>query len=450
MPVDSSRRTAFLNAAFTIVAFMGFAIVLFSFGLDFIFPNTSPGLNIPQLLLAAFGLAISVAFIGLRRTTVRIKIYNLVRRNIVPVLLIISITLLVLEFVLFGLGFGTYYPAEVPQKWLEPVPWWNCDETGCRYVYDELTNACNAGEFSGRRCIVNRQGYKDTEDFAAIDDVDERPRILIMGDSFTAGFTADVGKSYVEIIEANLPESVVWNTGISSMGTNHALASFETYAPLLRPQVAVLGFVMNDFDDNIAPIDSYVIVRNLETNVLIMIKRYRVDVWGNVIELDLQSDLYYRGRHVDPPASEFKRIVGTTRLGSLALRMIDAMAGVIFADFRFERKVGITREYLRELHDSSAEHGTALLVLLIPSIEDVETVSGRYLTAVKLMQELGVPFINPIDQLGVDDYKPKPDEHWNNSGHQKIGALLSACMETYYANGNFAECELVETPRQKT
>ena len=56
----------------------------------------------------------------------------------------------------------------------------------------------------------------------------------VLGDSFTAGYNAEIGKSYVETIEANLPDSIVWNTAIGGTGTNHALASFESLAPLLK------------------------------------------------------------------------------------------------------------------------------------------------------------------------------------------------------------------------
>ena len=267
----------------------------------------------------------------------------------------------------------------------------------------------------------------------------------MLGDSFTAGYSAEVGKSYVETIEANFPDGKIWNTAIGGTGTNQAWASFQAHAASLRPQVTLLGFVMNDYNDNVTPIDSYLEVRNLETNGLLMMRQYRVDVWGNVIKLDHQSDLYYRGLDVDPPVNEIKRLTGLTRLGSLVLRLVDALGAVITEDARFNRKVLITRDFLSKLRDASAERGSALLVLLIPSIEDVQSISGRYLTAVELMRELEIPFIDPINILGSDDYTPEPDEHWNNAGHQKIGALLSNCLETFFASGDFAECEYVET-----
>ncbi len=446
MKSNSAARLAVTNAAFTLLAGMGILIAIFGIGLDFLFPYTSPGFNLPQLLLVVAGLTLSLVALALRREARRRRVFKWIGGHWVSVLLITFVTLIVLEIVLVALGLGTYYPTEIPQKWIEPVPWWRCDEAGCRYVYDELIEACDSGVFSGRRCLVNRQGCQDAGDFVALDESDNSKRILVLGDSFTAGYSAEIGKSYVETIEANLPDSIVWNTAIGGTGTNHALASFESLAPLLKPQVSILGFVMNDFDDNVTPIDIYFMGVNVKTDRLLMIMQYKVDLWGNVIKLDLESDLYYRKRDVDPPANEIERLIGTTRLGTLALRMLDALGALFFDDARWERIVDITRSYLEELRDAAADQSSVLLVVLVPRAENVDDVSVRYQTAIELMRELGIPFLDPINELDSNDYVPDPDNHWNNAGHQKIGALLSACMETFYANGNFAECDLVETP----
>ena len=62
------------------------------------------------------------------------------------------------------------------------------------------------------------------------------------------------------------------------------------------------------------------------------------------------------------------------------------------------------------------------------------------------MRELGIPFLDPINVLGPDDYAPLPEFHWNNAGHQKIGKLLSACLETFFVSNDLSDCMQVETP----
>lgn len=446
MANDSPRLSTCVNVAALLLVGLGLLVVAIGFGFDHLFLGSSAGFNIAQFLLVVCGLILSLASLAMRGRKLRRRVFLMIRKELLKVSFIILITLVMLEFLLLALGIGTYYPTEIPEKWLEPVPWYTCDNSGCHYVYDKLPDLCNEGNYAIRGCIVNRQGRLDTEDFVAIDDGDARMRILMLGDSFTVGHSADMGKSYVEIVETNFPDSLVWNTAISATGTNHALASFETYAAMLKPHISVLGFVMNDFDDNATPIDSYLVAKNIETNALLRLRQYRIDLWGNVIKLDHQSDLYYRKRDVDPPANEFERLVGMTRLGTLVLRMLDTLGAVFFDDARFNRKVEITREYLQKLRDRAADHRSALLVVLVPKAENVDSDSERYRVAIQLMRELEIAYIDPIDALGAEDYAPAPDNHWNNAGHQKVGAMVSACLEVYFAGGDLSDCEHVGSP----
>ena len=101
--------------------------------------------------------------------------------------LIAGATLLVLEFVLTAAGQPTWFPHDAPETFLEPVPWWTCDEAGCHYVYEEMLTACENGRVRDLRCIVNSQGFHDSQDFVASDDFAERLRVLVLGDSFTFG-----------------------------------------------------------------------------------------------------------------------------------------------------------------------------------------------------------------------------------------------------------------------
>ena len=80
----------------------------------------------------------------------------------------------------------------------------------------------------GRPCIVNRQGFADNDDFVVGDDFGSRMRMMMMGDSFTQGYSADIGNSYVEYIEAIFPEFIVWNTAISGNGTNRAATDISS------------------------------------------------------------------------------------------------------------------------------------------------------------------------------------------------------------------------------
>lgn len=106
-------------------------------------------------------------------------------------------------------------------------------------------------------------GFLGPHDFEPLSDAELQglERILVLGDSFTYGLSADLGKSYVETIQANRADAMIWNTGMSGTGAVQALSLYTRFAPMLRPQLTILGFVTNDFSGNLLALkhDSFMI-----------------------------------------------------------------------------------------------------------------------------------------------------------------------------------------------
>ena len=443
-------KSAALNIVFTLLAGLGLLTALAGLGMDVLF-GTHPGLNLPQLLLIAGGLLGSLTGFYLRRGDARRRVWASIREHRRALLVTTALTMIALELVLAAAGIDTYFPShDIPEAPLEEAPWWICDELGCRFDQEAMAAACENGEMPGRFCIVNRQGFHDAQDFVAGADFDERTRILILGDSYTFGSSADIGKSYVETIEANLPRAIVWNTGIPGAGTQQALLSFQTYAPLLQPQMAILGFYMNDFEDNIMPIDRWIVVDNG------YMQQYRLDDQGNIMKLGLQA-AYYHAFGVTPPANEIQRIIGAARLGSLALKTVDIVRwgrrAVSPPEWLLSGARGeggafdATRGYLRDLRDAAAAQNTTLLTLLIPMWDDLADAGQRWQAAAQLMRELEMPYLDPRLLLDAElDYDRAANTHWNSAGHQKVGRLLSACIKAFQIHGDWSSCERAVMP----
>lgn len=78
---------------------------------------------------------------------------------------------------------------------------------------------------------------------------DNRPVIVAFGDSLTAGFGADTGKSYPDFLQQDLDRRGyryrVVNAGISGETTTDALERLQTVTAL-RPAVAIVEFGGND------------------------------------------------------------------------------------------------------------------------------------------------------------------------------------------------------------
>lgn len=102
--------------------------------------------------------------------------------------------------------------------------------------------------------ITNAQGFRDVEDYSY-----EKPdgvlRVLSLGDSQTQGFEVRQDQTFSEISERFLKEhgfkAQVFNTGISGFGMAEQLAFLENEGIKYKPDVVLVGFYANDFEDNI-------------------------------------------------------------------------------------------------------------------------------------------------------------------------------------------------------
>ena len=423
---------------------IGICVAASGFAFDLL-PSARPGLNSVQLLVILTGFSIALLAFALPLLQRR-KAWRSLRSTLARALIVAVLTLLALELVLVGIGYQTYFPQDVPAEFLRPAPWWTCEDPACHYVQDEMATACEIGSMSGRYCIVNAQGFHDSQDFVYRPALENQTRILALGDSFTFGEAADIGKSYVETLEAGRSRRVVWNTGIFGVGTNQALAAFEMFAPVLKPHLTIYGFYVNDFFDNLFPVDGYFLGID-ENGDVVTLQKYHLDPWGNVTKLETQSLLYYRWRGVEAPANEFERLLGSTRLGSVFISAIDQLGKQlgIAQITHFGRQVDLTRGYLRALRDASAARDSELLIMLIPKRTDLREPGAEFRQAVNLFEELGISYIMPIEILdAASDYAP--DWHWNNAGHQKVGVLLSDCVDRFVSRGNLNDCRHVVLP----
>ena len=434
-----------LNRVLILVMILGVLLAFIGIGIDYLLPGTSPGMNLPQLLIIAFGLTISVGAAIVRQALLCGRQPRIFKTGLGIGLLITIGTLVLLEFVLSVFGLPTYFPAEVPSLDVKPAYWRTCDDLGCHYTDVADHPDCTADIVTNRMCIANTQGFHDSDEFVAQTDVAEGFRILMLGDSFAFGLSAGIGKSYVDTVEAALPDAIVWNVAVSGSGTNQDVVAFDQVGPLLQPQLSILGFFMNDFRDNLYPPDRLILLEDADGNAY-LVERFRYDRWGNPVELPLDLVYAYLAEGYLPPTSELERMIGLTRLGTLVLRTLDLVTDLP-NDRSPEAQTRVTRKYLAQLRDTVHELDSTLLVFLIPRREHIGAPGEQYLVAIELMEELEIPYLNPIHLFDPhEDYAPEPDIHWNNAGHQKAGDYLVECIAVFIASGDLADCDNVVIP----
>jgi hypothetical protein len=104
------------------------------------------------------------------------------------------------------------------------------------------------------RFVTNRQGFRSTKDYA----YDKPPgtlRIVSLGDSHTLGYEVRQELTFSAVLERNLAHrgihAEVLNTGVSGFGTAEELVFLENEGIKYHPDVVVLAFFGNDYEDNL-------------------------------------------------------------------------------------------------------------------------------------------------------------------------------------------------------
>ena len=102
--------------------------------------------------------------------------------------------------------------------------------------------------------VTNSRGLRDTREFA-YDKPEGTVRVVALGDSHTQGYEVRQEATYSAVLERYLTKrgvrAEVLNAGVSGFSTAEALAFLENEGYKYRPDVVVLGFYANDYEDNL-------------------------------------------------------------------------------------------------------------------------------------------------------------------------------------------------------
>ncbi|MBK6633193.1 MAG: hypothetical protein IPG38_01715 [Chitinophagaceae bacterium] len=90
-----------------------------------------------------------------------------------------------------------------------------------------------------------------------------------------------------------------------------------------------------------------------------------------------------------------------------------------------EQEYKMTKEYLKQLNDYVKENNAELIVLVIPAAENVKEKNTHYLNSIKILNELSLHYVDPLDQFMEEDYLKIDGGHWKNRAHVLAGHTLS-------------------------
>ena len=310
------------------------------------------------------------------------------------------------------------------------VSWWSCDSViGCRYIKDEIIKD---------KWRYNKDGFVDRDEFVESSVENNAFRILLLGDSFAAGAAATYkpgGKGFADILEDELKKAmkaVVWNTGIPGIGQKQQLLALKKYSPILKPDVVVLAFYINDFNDNLYPvgihyvyedgkwINRYVLSADFKATVLSPEAAYRRACEPRTL---LQiSRLFCTGLEAVKRFDDF--INKVRRESKVSSKSISSTAGFDEVCHQ-DRPLAITLKLLEDIIKYVSTRNSKFIMLIIPARSDLYQKGEYYKKALWCCKKLGIDCIEVKDILNKDDYTNPPDNHWNQAGHTKAGKLLA-------------------------
>jgi GDSL-like Lipase/Acylhydrolase len=100
---------------------------------------------------------------------------------------------------------------------------------------------------------INNKGFRDERDYR-YEKAKDTFRVLLLGDSHTAGLEVDQDLIYAKVLESGLRErginAEVLNSGVAGFGTAEQLAFLENEGLRYAPDAVVFGFFANDYSDN--------------------------------------------------------------------------------------------------------------------------------------------------------------------------------------------------------
>lgn len=129
----------------------------------------------------------------------------------------------------------------------------NSDERNTLFQYDQLLGwkpkPLISEDYNGSvsfHVTQNSRGFRDTEH-----GVKEKPRILVLGDSFVWGYDVENDEIFTAKMRKMMPEFEIVNMGVSGYGTDQELILLSSVFDEYKPDLVIIVFtLLNDPYDN--------------------------------------------------------------------------------------------------------------------------------------------------------------------------------------------------------
>ncbi|HYW73829.1 MAG TPA: GDSL-type esterase/lipase family protein [Pyrinomonadaceae bacterium] len=271
-----------------------------------------------------------------------------------------------------------------------------------QFAFDRQRGAIPKPNQTGRRVVPGVFDYTYSNNSLGLRGREigpkQRFRILLLGDSFTYGLGVNDTQTFASRLES-LTGSETINAGDPGTGTDYALRFYETLGRQLAPDVVILCFFSNDFQDN-------------------QRHTYYDD---DLRPRDLSNNIVARKMFLDSRA--YNWLITHSHLANLIKASIIRIQLFEKPIDEPQVDVNLTRRYIEMLKQKVREDNKQFLVIYLPSSVDVQNFRQQRDVptdmALRSIQEdlsLTPPIAN--SNLPLDDLYFVSDQHWTATTHE--------------------------------
>ncbi len=315
---------------------------------------------------------------------------------------------------------------------------------------------------------INSRGLRDRE--IPYERTPGVRRVLLLGDSMTAGMQVPLERTFAKVAEAQLGQrGQAWeviNAGVNAFGTDNELLFYRLEARKYQPDVVVLVvYLANDVYNNSRVLDlrtggvsekPYFVLTPEGELELKNFPAERADTLsiriGSFLKKHFQLPRFLaqvlRLRSGVPPVLQPILRMFTGSRGAVEVEA-EAAARARRSDIcapeytpEIEEAWAVTRALIRQMRQEVEAHGAAFAVLALPAAPQVRPpADGQSWYCDRANQELvsfleaeGIPYLDLLEPFrqealgGAGPFYFERDFHMNEAGHALVGRLLSGFL----------------------
>lgn len=284
----------------------------------------------------------------------------------------------------------------------------------------------------GRPITINADGFRGLADYVGSKSPD-RLRLICLGDSFTLGYGVGDRDAYPAQLESIHPESQVVNMGQGGYSIGQCYLWYLRDGEPLEGDAVVFAFILDD---------------------IWRMGEGRLANGAAAPGFEVRSgELFVTGQPLPPPIPTGSPIVDRRQTADFVIehsalfrtaQTVVGAASEVGPRTDRQEKFRVALRIIEELHRHAADHGTPLLLVLLPELRELLNMrdAETYRAASALLQSFardhGIPFLDVYDEFAdagpgqVESYFLT--EHWHHyseRGNQLVARRLHSFLSVH-------------------